>query len=282
MGFLSSALSNIRAEIKNHHQQNHTGKPIIDRGPNGTTIYTGGRNDAISVKENPDGSATVTINGEKYEFSEAEARSLTIDSGSGDDVITVTGDLNIAIRGQAGNDFIRGGDGNEDIDGGTGDDDIDAGGGDDKVNGGDGYDVMKGGDGNDTMDGGNGFDTMDGGDGNDTMMGGTGNDVMRGGDGDDNMNGGWGDDLMEGEAGNDVMNGGWGSDDVYGGDGNDQLWGGPQLRKRRGIFGFIKRPIPQQDNLVGGAGFDTINGKPEKFVPPWWSGGIARSGGADE
>lgn len=59
------------------------------------------------------------------------------------------------------------------------------------------------------------------GSGSDTINGDAGNDTLNGLAGHDALNGGFGDDRLFGGAGNDVLNGGEGNDALYGGAGND-------------------------------------------------------------
>ena len=151
---------------------------------NDITLTTRGNgNDSVDVRYNPDGSATVTVNGEEYEFSADEMKNLTINTGKGNDTVVVqqensAGRNGLTINTGKGNDTVTGGDGNETINLGKGNDTVDSGGGDDTVDGGRGNDHIVTGDGNDTVKGGRGRDYIDAGDGNDTVNGGRGRDII--------------------------------------------------------------------------------------------------------
>ena len=167
----------VKAEA--HHLQNFKSpctQAVIQRGPHGTTLYAGGGHDQVKAHQHKDGSVDVTVNGETHHFSAEEARSLTIDLGSGNDTFTATGvpagANGFTVRGQAGNDTMNGSCGADDLQGGAGNDTINAGAGNDTVDGGAGADHILGGSGNDTLAGGAGNDYVAGQGGNDTVTGG--------------------------------------------------------------------------------------------------------------
>lgn len=57
---------------------------------NGAILRTNGRgDDNVSIRYNCDGSATVTVNGEEHEFTAGQMESLTIETGDGNDTVTV-------------------------------------------------------------------------------------------------------------------------------------------------------------------------------------------------
>ena len=85
--------------------------------------------------------------------------------------------LDAAMPGGSGDDFLLGGDENDWLNGSEGNDILYGGNGDDTLFGYDGDDLLKGGLGNDSLSGGNGADTLAGGDGNDTLSGGGDNDT---------------------------------------------------------------------------------------------------------
>ena len=75
MGFLP----NISAFKTNYLQNFEHGKEgRVQKGPNGTTVYTGGGNDTVSVTKNAGNSVTISINGEKEHFTEEEAKNLSL------------------------------------------------------------------------------------------------------------------------------------------------------------------------------------------------------------
>jgi len=129
--------------------------PTVKTGENGSfskatgdsgTVFAGPDNNSVNVNYNCDGTATVTVDGQKFEFSAEQAKNLKVYGGSGDDQIDVTGeapaDAQLTLNGGAGNDFIEGGSGSEDISGGSGEDSIYGGGGDDSITGGSGNDYI--------------------------------------------------------------------------------------------------------------------------------------------
>jgi large repetitive protein len=113
---------------------------------------------------------------------------------------------------------------------------------------------------------GNGNDTVLGGAGRDIIYGGNGADVLSGGAGDDIVYGGNGKDTLYGGAGNDILYGGNGSDVLIGGAGSDRIYGGngPDI----GIYaladhykivnGALQSLQNDVDTYIGGKGSDTI------------------------
>ena len=130
---------------------------------------------------------------------------------------------------------------------------------DDYINGGDGNDTIFGRAGNDTLKGDvnteDGDDILHGGDGNDVLWGGQGRDKLHGGDGDDVLRGGEGDDTLDGGAGSDTAD----YSDVTGGTPEDltiDLSASGEVEDGRGDDDtFISI-----ENLIGGAGGDTLTG----------------------
>jgi len=110
--------------------------------------------------------------------------------GKNDIVLTTPNVTTImTIDGGSGNDLLTGGGGRNLILGGTGND---------ALYGTDGDDVLLGGTGNDDLIGGSGNDVLVGGDGNDNLCGGTGRDLIIGSDGNDNLSGGGDEDILIG------------------------------------------------------------------------------------
>ncbi|MEJ0060772.1 MAG: cadherin domain-containing protein [Terricaulis sp.] len=174
-----------------------------------------------------------------------------IRGGTGNDVVTVTGDvaamqtgwtlngaastagshtLKVAalIDGGVGNDTIRGGDSGSDLLGGNGNDTLIGGKLDDWMFGGAGADKLYAGSVADpnaaeatliAAAGGNG-DYLDGGDGADSLYGGLGSDWLSGGAGEDRLVAGSGGDILQGGLGNDGGTSGVAS--LLGGEGSDQ------------------------------------------------------------
>ena len=165
------------------------------------------------------------------------------------DNLSTSGDTDVELYGQAGNDQLVGGKGDDILVGGEGADTLHGGDGDDLLSA-DADDLAMG-----SVDGGAGEDTLflssavgsaetpfdlaeynvetlhaSGEDDwlttSDTDQGVTingrgGNDVIIGNQGDDSLQGGSGDDVLEGGFGADRLDGGAGSDTLKGGDGND-------------------------------------------------------------
>ena len=98
-------------------------------------------------------------------------KTMTIDGGGGNDLLTGGGGRNL-ILGGSGNDILYGGGGDDVLLGGTGNDDL---------FGGSGNDVLVGGDGNDILSGGSGRDVLIGSEDGDWLDGGTDEDVLIGG-----------------------------------------------------------------------------------------------------
>jgi len=174
---------------------------------------------------------------------------IIIDTGDGDDVVTVTraqdGRVIVMVRHPTGLEVpglalwlteaeatgltIRVGSGNDTIEVAT---DVrvhftmEGQSGDDNLRGGAGGETIRGGAGRDYVDGFSGDDVLDGGDGNDVIYAGDGNDLVSGGAGVDYLEGGRGDDLVLGGAHDDVISGGEGNDRIDGQAGNDALYTG--------------------------------------------------------
>ena len=98
-------------------------------------------------------------------------QTMTIDGGSGNDLLTGGGGRNV-IFGGLGNDFLYG-DGGDDV--------LFGGAGNDLLSGGSGDDVLVGGDGDDFLLGGTGRDLIIGSQDNDFLLGGNGEDILIGG-----------------------------------------------------------------------------------------------------
>ncbi len=214
--------------------------------------------------------------------------------GSDTDVMAGDGHANV-ISGGAGDDQLNGGGGNDTIDGGLGNDIIESDLGDDLLTGGAGVDLLiyatapgavtvslalttaqaTGGAGTDMV---TGFEDLTGSVYNDSLTGDGGDNFLNGNNGDDTIEGGAGNDTMSGEGGNNTLSyasatsnivfslalftaqntGGAGIDTAFsmqnlvGGAGNDSLTGSTDNNIIQGGAG--------NDTLVGGTGNDTIDG----------------------
>lgn len=89
------------------------------------------------------------------------------------------------------------------------------------ISGDNGNDTLEGGSGDDQIEGGEDNDLLLGSNGNDLLLGGLGNDSLYGGNGNDQLYGQSGDDQLYGEKGNDTLDGGIGNDTLIGGEGNN-------------------------------------------------------------
>jgi len=164
----------------------------------------------VTVDKGSDGTDAITG------FSPNNPASLSLNLGSGDDVVTADYDgdvglLSLTASGGDGNDFMVGGDGIDMLVGDAGNDTIYAGANDS------GLDRLDGGDGDDVLGGGSGKDFVTGGDGEDVLFGASGDDYMSGGLGSDQVFGGAGDDTVRGGEGD-------ASDTLYGGEGDDYYY----------------------------------------------------------
>jgi serralysin len=120
--------------------------------------------------------------------------------------------------------------------------------------------------------------------GNDVLTGTSGNNTMKGGGGADSIVGGAGNDCLWGEAGDDTLNGGGGQDTAFGGDGDDLIFavlgvpetidggagvdtldttafgGNYAVNLATGVTNFAGESFVNMENIVSGAGADTLTG----------------------
>ena len=219
------------------------------------------------------------------------------------------------LSGGTGNDTLYGGSGNDLLYGGIGNDFLSGGDGNDLLDGGLGNDIITGGSGLDTVTyswatsavsvnlytttaqntGAGGTDTITtvenviGGTGNDkiigngaanTLYGSTGNDLLYGGAGDDFLSGGDGNDLLDGGLGNDHLNGGNGVDTVT------YTWTTTAVSvnlntttaQNTGAGGTDT--ITAVENVIGGAGNDTIIGNSAANTLNGYLGNDSLNGGS--
>ncbi len=183
---------------------------ISNTGPNTVTYNNGG---------------TLLPNRSK---SFADVDLITVDVGSGNDVINIDTSVNAktTLLGGKGNDFLRGGANNDVISGGDGNDTILGFKGRDTLEGAAGNDLIRGGSGNDVISGDNntsaGSDTLYGDDGNDSITGGGGGDALYGDDNDADSSED-GSDTLRGGEGVDYLNGNGGADSIFGDAGDDYI-----------------------------------------------------------
>lgn len=258
-------------------------------------------NEAWSLFVDDDGLLHVTRNGED-EIAPVPldaVRSLTLDTGDGNDTVALAASLNGADEehGDGGSD--GGSDGGDDDGGlfinlGAGNDSVDAsqlnfgvaingGEGNDMIVGGSDADLFFGETGNDTLIAGGGDDSAFGGLGNDTLRGGSGNDVLDGGDDADLVVGQGGGDLLIGGTGNDTVDGGVGNDSMLGNDGNDSMTGGTGSDVIIGGAGNDTLLGNEgTDTLIGGSGIDSLSGGTSQDVGVGGEGDTVNRGGAGQ
>lgn len=232
--------------------------------------------------------------GEKIKNIESIASIVT---GSGDDVISLSRDVNTGptpsdtsfvsmdfyssgfgnmgfyssslakdkirtIRVGDGNNLVtNSGNAKTEIYGGGQQDTLIGGSNDDTLLGGGGDDVLTGGAGNDQIYGGGNQDTLIGDAGNDTLYGNEAGDYVLGGEGDDSLLGGLGNDNLEGNAGNDTILGEEDDDGLAGQEGDDSLVGGKGNDR---LYGWLGNDTLNGDEgndlLFGDGGNDTLRG----------------------
>ena len=234
-------------------------------------------------------------------------RNSGVCGGAGDDVIA-GGPRPDVVWGEEGNDELSGGEG---IDALVGEE---ACSGTDGVTAPPGRDVLVGGPGNDALEAGRGPDELDGGDGDDRLFAYAGNDSLVGGDGSDFLSGDDGDDELQGNEGPDALCGGHGDDHEVGGAGDDRLGtpltsqlfacddaGDDVLDAGAGddeldagpTSGFFlehtELPLPGPteagngaDQLIGGAGVDTVSYTGRLTAISGSMNGVADDGAAGE
>lgn len=159
--------------------------------------------------------------------------------------------------------------------------------------GGDGVDGDAG---DDTLTGGNGADEIDGGADADTISGGLGDDAsLFGGTGNDRIAGDAGADVADGDAGDDVLVEGTaanGADDLFGGSGGETDGdtvdysgrtnavtvgiGGPASDGESGEGDDVDADV---ENIIGGAGGDSLSGDGDANILTGGSGNDALDGG---
>jgi len=181
--------------------------------------------DTVTVTRSGD-TITSNVNGTITNRELSSISIITINTGSGNDTITIDDDvIGVTIDAGAGNDRIITTDNADSIRAGDGNDYVIANEGDDSVYGGEGKDSLTGSAGRDKLYGENEVDRLNGGSGHDSIFGGSGDDRLYGGDGNDSLDGGGNVDRLFGEGGNDRMIGGGSNDKFYGGIGNDTMTG---------------------------------------------------------
>ncbi|HEX8520937.1 MAG TPA: calcium-binding protein [Tepidisphaeraceae bacterium] len=162
------------------------------------------------------GMIDVTLNGKTMSFDMGATRSIAIQSGSGNDKVTIGSKImGCYVSAGAGDDVVSGGDGNDIITGGAGKNKLYGNGGKDRLNGSGSRDVIDGGAGDDRIYGLGGNDMLSGGAGVDRIFGGDGNDELFGGSSNDKLYGEVGDDVLMGQGQKDFFDGGAGVDTCY-------------------------------------------------------------------
>jgi hypothetical protein len=158
-------------------------------------IVGGNSNDIVLITQSSGTiSVSATFNSNNPQtFSAAAITDIQVRMRGGNDIVlTPPGVIEtMTIDGGSGNDLLTGGGARNVIVGGTGNDTLYAAAGDDILLGGDGNDDLFGGDGNDVLVGGNGNDILNGGNGRDVIIGSQDNDKLNGGADEDVLIGGY-------------------------------------------------------------------------------------------
>ena len=183
------------------------GNDSITSEGNKATINSGMGDDEITVRA----SESVFISsgtGDDYVATASDAKKVTISSGTGDDFINNWGSK-VSINTAEGDDTIYNASlaSNVSINCGMGDDSISSYGKNVKIYGGMGDDEIWS------------YGSKV------TINGDAGDDFIAGSSYTDSLSGGTGDDTIYGNGGNDKIYGGEGDDSLFGGYGNDSLWG---------------------------------------------------------
>jgi uncharacterized delta-60 repeat protein len=274
-------------------------RPGASLNSDGVLVVSGDGSDDSIVLDVSGGQARLNLNGTVTTYALADVTGFDVDTGAGDDTITLAIDVPATVRAGVGNDAITTADGDDFIEAGEGDNNVATGAGIDSITTGSGRDTVVSGDGNDDVRTGAGDDSITTGDGddfieagpgaatifsnggndrvvantgNDSIDGGAGNDYIRAGAGDDTVTGGEGNDRLCAGDGDNLVFGGTGNDYVRAGSGRDTLWGEIGYDEIRAGFGddYVNggagkdRIFGQQgdDVLYGGRGNDAIHGGP--------------------
>lgn len=243
----------------------------------------------------------------------ATAEDLTVYGGEGTDTVT-GGDGDDTLYGGDDDDTIAGADGDDTLYGGAGDDTFDEGSaanGADTIAGGTGADVASYADrtgvvtvtiGATANDGESGetddvqadCEGVTGGSGDDSLTGDSGDNVLRGGAGDDTLVGGTGDDTMYGDEGDDTFDeaaAASGADVMYGGAGTDVADYSARTNDLDisidniaddGEAGELDSVRTDVENIICGAGDDTVVGSSVANVITAGAGDDTVSGGAGD
>jgi Ca2+-binding RTX toxin-like protein len=194
----------------------------------------------------------VTLNGEASVWDDTDIVHISVNSGEGNDTVTIGSEVIGA--------YVLGGGGNDIMTGGTGHDTFAGASGKDKLFGNGGNDVLRGGKHNDQASGGDGDDRMYGDESSDLLDGGGGKDREYGGGGDDTILGGNHNDTLYGEAGNDSLDGGAHNDRLFPGPGQDTAKG------NKGDDGITDPDDNLIDLLDGGPGTDFADAGDEDIL----------------
>uniref|UniRef100_UPI00247A245A Calx-beta domain-containing protein n=1 Tax=Methylobacterium segetis TaxID=2488750 RepID=UPI00247A245A len=227
------------------------------------------------------GGDTVTVQGQYDSTSTVKRVEQLKDTGAFEYSLTA------GLVGSAATDILVGTDGDNTMTGAGGDDILFGGVGNDSLSGGADDDLLAGGLGNDRLDGGAGIDTATyadiktggvtvslalttaqntGAGGIDTLVN---IENLTGSSGDDKLSGNAGNNILDGGAGNDVLEGGAGNDILNGGDGNDTASYASAttavnvslaITAAQNTGGAGSDTLTSIENLIGGAGNDTLTG----------------------
>ena len=245
-------------------------RPGASLNSDGVLVVSGDGSDDSIVLDFSGGQARLNFNGSVTTYALADVTGFEVDTGAGDDAITLAIDVPATIRAGVGNDAITTAGGDDLIAAGEGENNVASGAGRDSITTGSGRDTILTGDGNDDVRTGDGDDVITTGDGNDfiesgpgsaTIISNGGNDHVVANTGDDSIDGGAGDDYIRAGAGRDTVTGGEGNDKLCAGDGDNLVFGGAgndYIRTGTGrdtLWGEIG-----YDEIRAGFGDDYVNG----------------------
>jgi Ca2+-binding RTX toxin-like protein len=209
-------------------------------GTNTLSLFSTDGDDRVTVGR-VGTNAAITLNNTSQSITLANTRNLFIQTGAGNDTVTIKDLSGTAVTGisvdlGSGNDLFNGSFSTTPL----------------VVYAGAGTDVIYGGRGDAVIYGETGNKTIYGGIGNQVIYGATGTNLIVGGIGDAVIYGGTGSNTIFGGIGNAIIYGGTGNNTIYGGIGNEIIYGGNGPNT---IYGGIGSQV-----LCGGTGPNTICG----------------------
>ena len=179
-------------------------------------VDTGDGDSTIGVAQDERGWVTITVNGESHRLAGRQAKNIEIDSGKGNDKITVSPNVTVRLRlvDAGGNNtiheeaaagaYVQTGDGDNTVVLGGGHNYVYLGAGKNQVTGTKGADYINGGTGTSTINAGSGPNILYGGTGTSVINAGSGTNTVYTGSGDVTVNTHGGHDMIYAQAGSHV------------------------------------------------------------------------------